>query len=169
MLRIVPLELKEANALVKKWHRHHQPVIGHRFSIGAYDTGAARLVGAAIVGRPVARHVNWRTTVEVTRLVTDGTPNACSLLYAACARITRELGYDKIQTYILDVEPGTSLRASGWTLEAESTGGGNGWHSRPNRRDDQPKNTKQRWIKILNPAIEIVRDEVEPELLLRLF
>src|SRR3989304_4009678 len=107
MLRIVPLELKEANALVKKWHRHHQPVIGHRFSIGAYDTNAARLVGAAIVGRPVARHINWRVVVEITRLVTDGTPNACSLLYAAGARIAREMGYQQIQTYILDTEPGT--------------------------------------------------------------
>ena len=111
------------------------------------------MVGAAIVGRPVARLVNWRTTVEVVRLVSDGTKNACSILYAASARVAKELGYEKIQTYILDTETGVSLLASGWHCEAISTGGGNGWHSRPGRRDDQPKNTKQRWVKILRSPV----------------
>lgn len=152
-LRIVPIELSEANALVLRWHRHHKEAQGHRFSIGVYDTKKGELVGAAIIGRPVARLVNWRTTVEVVRLVTDGTKNACSILYAAAARVAKELGYEKIQTYILDIETGVSLRASGWTCEAISTGGGNGWHSRPGRRDDQPKNIKQRWSKVLNPPI----------------
>ena len=36
-LRIVPLELSEANALVKELHRHHFPVVGHRFSIGVIN------------------------------------------------------------------------------------------------------------------------------------
>lgn len=152
-LRIVPIELSEANALVKRWHRHHKEAQGHRFSIGVYDTKKQELVGAAIVGRPVARLVNWRTTVEVVRLVSDGTKNACSILYAASARVAKELGYEKIQTYILDTETGVSLLASGWHCEAISTGGGNGWHSRPGRRDDQPKNTKQRWVKVLRPPV----------------
>ena len=82
-LRIVPLELAEANALVKQWHRQHQPVVGHRFSIGAIDSDGL-LIGAAIVGRPVARLAGPpRQVLEVVRLVTDGTPNACSMLYAA--------------------------------------------------------------------------------------
>ena len=152
-LTIVPIELSEANALVKRWHRHHKEAQGHRFSIGVYDTKKQELVGAAIVGRPVARLVNWRTTVEVVRLVSDGTKNACSILYAASARVAKELGYEKIQTYILDTETGVSLLASGWHCEAISTGGGNGWHSRPGRRDDQPKNTKQRWVKILRSPV----------------
>jgi len=152
-LRIVPIELSEANALVLRWHRHHKEAQGHRFSIGAYDTKKGELVGAAIVGRPVARLVNWRTTVEVVRLVSDGTKNACSILYAASARIAKELGYEKIQTYILDTETGVSLLASSWVCEAISTGGGNGWHSREGRRDDQPKNIKQRWSKVLNPPV----------------
>ena len=169
MLKIVPLELSEANALVKRWHRHHQPVIGHRFSIGAYDIAVFQLVGAAIIGRPVARRVDWRTTVEITRLVTDGTKNACSILYAAAARIAREMGYEKIQTYILDSESGVSLRAAAYQLEAISAGGGNGWHSRPGRRDDQPINIKQRWSKQLNAPSgrQITEDEKvdrQPEL-----
>ena len=152
-LRIVPVELSEANALVKQWHRHHKEAQGHRFSIGAYDTKRGELVGAAIIGRPVARLVNWRTTVEIVRLVSDGTKNACSILYAASARVARELGYEKIQTYILDTETGVSLLASGWQCESKSVGGGHGWHSRIGRRDDQPENTKQRWSKILNPPV----------------
>ena len=108
MLKVIPLELKEANQLVELWHRHHKPTVGHRFSIGVVETKTNEFVGAAIVGRPVARLVNWRTTVEVTRLVTNGTKNACSILYAASARISREMGYEKIQTYILDTELGVS-------------------------------------------------------------
>jgi hypothetical protein len=75
------------------------------------------LIGAVIVGRPVARRVNHQTTLEVTRLVTDGSPNACSFLYGAAARAAKALGYDKIQTYILESELGTSLVAAGWECE----------------------------------------------------
>jgi hypothetical protein len=150
-LRIVPLELSDANALVKRWHRHHKEAQGHRFSIGAWDIDRQELVGAAIVGRPVARRVNYHTTVEVVRLVTDGTKNACSILYAACARIAREMGYLKIQTYILDTETGVSLTASGWKCELEEAGGGQWKHTDGKmRRKDQPINSKQRWVKMLD-------------------
>jgi len=153
-LHIVPIELKEANALIESLHRHHKKVQGHRFSIGVYDTESRKLVGASVIGRPVARKVNYHTTVEVTRLVTDGTKNACSILYAASARISRELGYSKIQTYILDTESGVSLLSSGWLCEDAHCGGGSGWHSREGRRSDQPENYKQRWSKTLNSTID---------------
>jgi len=154
MLRIIPLELSEANMLVRKWHRHHKEIVGHRFSIGVFDDKTGTVVGAAIIGRPAARLINWRTTVEVSRLVTDGTKNACSILYAAAARISREMGYEKIQTYILDSEPGISLIAADWICEIEKTGGGDGWHSREGRRYDQPNCAKQRWAKTLNTPRE---------------
>lgn len=150
-LKIIPLELKDANNLVLRLHRHHKPVIGHRFSIGVLDVESKQLVGAAIVGRPVCRNVPANTTLEITRLVTDGTKNACSCLYAAAARVGRELGYEKIQTYILEEESGTSLIASGWQKEADTKGGH--WKrsdtSKP-RRSDQPEGPKQRWSKKLN-------------------
>lgn len=152
-LRIVSIELYEANILVKLWHRHHKQVIGHKFSVGAYDTKKQELVGAVIVGRPVSRKFNWRKRLEVTRLVTDGTKNACSFLYAAAARIAKEMGYEKIHTYILDSETGVSLLAAGWYLEKEYAGGGHGWHNRPGRRSDQPEDKKQRWAKDLNPQV----------------
>lgn len=148
-LIIVPLTLKEANDLVAQWHRHHKPCRGHRFSVGAYDGN--ELVGAAIVGRPVAREVDWRVVCEVSRLVTNGTKNACSFLYGACARVAKALGFQKIQTYILDDEPGTSLKASGWLFDG-FTSGGNWNHSKKNagtRREDQPMCPKQRWVKVL--------------------
>ena len=145
------MELAEANRFVDRLHRHHDPVAGHRFSVGAVDVakdGTERLVGVAIVGRPVARLVDKRNTLEVARLCTDGTKNACSFLYAAAARCGKELGYTKIQTYILDVEPGTSLAASGWTLEVETRGGA--WkHTSGPRNNKHPLNKKQRWAKVL--------------------
>jgi len=151
-LLIIPLELKEANQAIELWHRHHKRVVGHRFSIGVIDKDG-RLHGACVVGRPVARLAGSpRTTLEVTRLVTDGTRNACSMLYAASARAGRDLGYERIQTYILDSELGTSLKASGWVNEGVA-GGGQWKHTdgKP-RRADQPTVKKQRWAKVLNAA-----------------
>ena len=144
--KIVHLELKEANALVGTLHRHHNPVQGHRFSIGVEVNGI--LVGAAIVGRPVARMIDHKKVAEVTRLVTDGTKNACSLLYSASARACKELGYEKIQTYILSSETGTSLVAAGWICEGEA-GGGSWVRKNRDRREDSPMEKKTRWSKIL--------------------
>lgn len=148
-IHVVPLELSEANRLVATWHRHHQPAQGHRFSLGAVDDNGS-LHGAAIIGRPVARLAGSpRDVLEVVRLVTDGTPNVCSALYAAAARAGLAMGYRRIQTYILDEEPGTSLKASGWTSEGEA-GGGQWKHTdgKP-RRTDQPTGIKERWVRYL--------------------
>lgn len=149
-LRILPLTLKQANELVARLHRHHKPVTGHRFSIGCADENAV-LHGAAICGRPVARGCNPYLTLEVTRLVTDGTKNACSILYAAAARVAREMGFTKIQTYLLQSESGVSVMASGWLWAADTVGGD--WnHSKVNagtRRTDQPMEPKSRWEKML--------------------
>ena len=111
MLRLTPVSLSEANAFVARCHRHHKPVVGHKFSIGCMADG--RLVGVAIVGQPVSRYLDNGLTLEVNRLCTDGTKNACSFLYAAAWRAARAMGYRKIVTYILDTESGASLRAAG--------------------------------------------------------
>lgn len=147
-MKIIPLTLAQANQLVARFHRHHKPVVGHRFSIGVEKDG--KIVGAAIVGRPVARNCEQYTTAEVTRLVTDGTHNACSALYSAAARICKEMGFEKIQTYILETEPGTSLKAAGWMRETETSGGDWNRPSRGGRRTDQPQIKKVRWAKIVN-------------------
>lgn len=151
-LCVVPLTLAQLNAYVTAHHRHHKPVQGHRFSIGVEVEEIGLLVGACSVGRPVARGCDPYLTAEVTRLVTNGTKNACSILYAASARACCAMGFKRIQTYILESEPGTSLKASGWRLDGMTTGGD--WnHSKANagtRRTDQPQGIKQRWIKELN-------------------
>lgn len=120
MLDIVPVSLKEANAFVEQYHRHHGPVVGHKFSIGCTDGN--RIVGVAIVGRPVSRYLDDGLTLEVNRLATDGTRNACSMLYAAAWRAARAMGYKKLITYIMKSETGSSLKAAGWKCVGEAGG-----------------------------------------------
>ena len=84
MLELMPISLAVANGFVAEHHRHHKPVRGHKFSLGCMVDG--RLVGVAIVGRPVSRYLDDGLTLEVNRLCTDGTKNACSFLYGAAAR-----------------------------------------------------------------------------------
>lgn len=152
-MRIVPLTFRQANSLVSSWHRHHKPVRGQRFSIGAVKND--RIVGAAIVGRPVARALDPWTVAEVTRLVTNGTPNACSALYGAAARCAKSMGFSRIQTYILESEPGTSLKAAGWVCDGKLRANGVGWNNRDGRRSDQPVEPKVRWHMDFVPSIDL--------------
>ena len=123
MLTLIPMPLREANAFVAEHHRHHKPVTGHKFSMGCVRDGL--LVGVAIVGRPVSRYLDDGRTVEVNRLCSTGEKNVCSFLYGAAARAAKALGYERIITYTLDTEPGTSLRAAGWTCAGRA--GGKRW------------------------------------------
>lgn len=141
-LSLVPLDLEEANIFVKQLHRHHIPVVGHKFSIGA--ALEQKIVGCAIVGRPVSRMRDDGMTLEVTRLCTDGTRNACSFLYGAAARAAFALGYRRIGTYTLPEEGGASLRGAGWKLMGERGGGSWSVPSRP-RVDKHPLQVKLLW------------------------
>lgn len=125
----IPLTLEEANEFVAQHHRHHKPVIGHKFSIDAVE--GDNVVGVVIVGRPVARHRDDGLTLEVTRLCTDGTRNACSFLYGAASRAAFALGYKRIGTYIRQDESGVSLAASGWRLVGQVSGRSWSCPSRP--------------------------------------
>ena len=146
MLRLVPLERKACAEFVDRLHRHHDPVSRDRFRIGCEANG--QLVGIVQVGNPVARALCDGKTLEVVRLCTDGTKNACTFLYSAAARVAKGLGYTKIITYILDTEDGGSLRAAGWHKEADIKG--HSWNapSRP-RSTTAPACDKQRWARIL--------------------
>lgn len=134
-LSLVPIELAEANAFVAEHHRHHRPVVGHKFSLGA--ALGDRIVGVAVVGRPVARRRDDGMTLEVTRLCTDGTRNACSFLYGAAARAAFALGYQRIGTYLLASETGASVKAAGWRLVGGTPGRSWSVPSRP-RVDTHP-------------------------------
>jgi len=146
MLALVPVSLKDANAFVAAHHRHHKPTVGHKFSIGCAAEG--RLVGVAIVGRPVSRYLDDGLTLEVNRLCAIGERNVCSMLYAAAARAAKAMGYKKIITYTLDTEPGISLRAAGWSCAGPA--GGERWtgQRRPST-DLYPAQMKLRYEKLL--------------------
>lgn len=146
MMKAIPIELKQANEFVARLHRHHDPVYRDKLRIGCEVD--AKLCGVVQLGRPVARALDDGKTIEVVRLCTDGTPNACSFLYGRAARVAKDLGYSRIITYILDTETGISLRASGWKFDGMTRGGSWNCPSRP-RQTKAPTCAKQRWIKQL--------------------
>jgi hypothetical protein len=125
------MDLEGANEFVSRHHRHHGEVVGHKFSIGA--ALGSTLVGVVIVGRPVARRLDDGLTLEVTRLCSDGTHNACSFLYGAAARAAFALGFARIGTYIRKDEPGASPRAAGWRMVGETPGRSWSVPSRPRK------------------------------------
>jgi hypothetical protein len=141
-LSLVPMTLREADAFVDANHRHHRAPQGGLFAIGASDGTA--IVGVVIVGKPVARMLADGWTCEVTRLATDGSRNACSMLYRSAWRAARAMGYRRLVTYTLPEEGGTSLRAAGFLLIGEAGGGSWSRESRP-RVDLHPTQTKLRW------------------------
>ncbi len=142
-LTVVPCRLRQAREFVHRWHRHHDPPQGGIFAVGVADEDD-QLRGVAIVGRPVARTTQDGFTVEVTRVATDGCPNACSCLYQAAKRAAQAMGYRRVVTKTLATESGVSLKAAGWIQTGVSDGGS--W-SRPSRRrkDHHPLQAKLCW------------------------
>lgn len=139
-LVIQPITLRAASVFVQKFHRHHKKVQGHKFAVGLYDQENG-LLGVAICGRPVSRKLDNGLILEVNRLcVKDGIKNGCSKLYGACARIAKEMGYNKIITYILESEIGISLKAAGWEL-CNDKAGGESWNSSGNIKRTAEINT----------------------------
>lgn len=142
MLTLQPVDVAEACEFVARLHRHHRPPQGYKLCIGVND--GTKLVGVLIAGRPVARALDDGTTLEVTRCCTDGTRNACSLLYGAAWRAARALGYVRMITYTLPEEGGFSLKGAGWKCVGEA-GGGKWTNSVRQRADDHPLCSKWRW------------------------
>lgn len=116
-LQVVPITQREAFEFVRDQHRHHLPPRGSKFQLAVAD--GEDIVGVAIVGRPVARHLDDGWTLEVIRTATDGSRNANSMLYSAAWRATRALGYRRLITYTQAGESGSSLRGAGWKVVGE--------------------------------------------------
>ena len=144
---MVPVTHAVANEFVRRFHRHNKPTPGCIFCVGVADD---QLRGVAIVGRPVARMLDDGLTVEINRVCTDGTRNACSMLYGAARRVAKSLGYARIITYTLPEEGGASLRASGFRFDGESGTSASVWHNRPGRNaqpiGDDLYGGKWRWV-----------------------
>ena len=122
-LKIVPCALSQANAYVARLHRHNSTTKSGRFAVGlAGEDGVVHGVG--IAGTPLAvSEMATPGVIEILRVCTDGTPNACSMIYGALRRAAVALGYHRVITFTLVTEPGTSLRAAGFReagINAES-------------------------------------------------
>ncbi len=140
-----PITLREANAFVERWHRHHGPARGCKFCIAVADRKVGgRCCGVIIVGRPVARMLDDGWTAEVNRCCTDGTRNAASMLYQAAWRAAKAMGYRRLITYTLEEEGGASLRGAGWRLIGRRGGGSWSRDARP-RIDTAPMQAKLLW------------------------
>jgi hypothetical protein len=111
--RAVPVTLTEAEAYIGAVHRHNGKPSVVRIAVGAIDESGL-LRGVATAGRPVAPGLGRPTTLEVSRVCSDGAPNLCSFLYARIVRAARELGYARLVTYTKEEEDGASLKAAGW-------------------------------------------------------
>ena len=123
----------QAKHFIRLHHRHHEPKVGDLWCMCVCDeSGLAR--GVSVISRPVARGADDGWTVEVSRVATDGTPNACSALYGASARAAKALGYTKIITYTLEEESGSSMRAVGWRRQDRKSRAADGWRSRNGRK-----------------------------------
>lgn len=153
------MKITEASEFVRNFHRHNKPPAGGLFAIGVSD--GKTLIGVAIVGRPVARHMDDGLTCEVTRccVIDDAQKGACSFLYARCWQAARALGWRKLITYTLQYESGASLRGAGWKVVAElKANDPKAWQSRPGR-DWHPVvgQTKFRWepLSLISMADEV--------------
>jgi hypothetical protein len=155
-LSLKPITLAEAKRYIAETHRHNDPPTGHRISIGIEDDDG-NLRGVGVLGRPLARKSDDGYTAEVYRVATDGVPNGCSMLYGALTRAAWAMGYRRILTYTLEDEPGTSLRAAGWTHDGMAGGGDWATASQPQRLNaserptlffapKMPQGKKNRWV-----------------------
>lgn len=162
-LRAAPITLRDANLFVERMHRHNGRLPSAKLAVAAIDeTGLVH--GVAIAGLPKARLLMDAGTLEVNRICTDGTRNCCTFLYGAIKKAAKALGYARLITYTHKDEPGTSLKASGWTCDGEA--GGGSWVERRGTGTLHHNETKYRWSIIMCDDVPpiILPDEVREQL-----
>lgn len=141
-MNVRPISVRHAIAFVASTHRRLPRIQGGMWAIGVYSDSC--MIGVAIVGHPA--RLMMHDTLSVLRVaVIEGNPNACSMLYGACARAARAMGAQNLVTYTHADEHGASLKASGWIKDGSTDGGewGRASRSRPKALDPAPKN---RWF-----------------------
>ena len=144
-MTIRPITFRQACDFISRHHRHNRPTVGCKFCIGLFV--CEKMVGCAVCGRSVSRHLDDGKTCEINRLCTDGTRNACSKLYGAACRVAKEMGYKKIIPYTSQSENGSSLRASNFICDGLA--GGTHWTGERDKGQDIPHEMKVRWSRTL--------------------
>ena len=150
MTRIVPMTGRAIIRAVKAWHRHLPDIQGALFGCGIEVDGV--LKGVACAGNP-PRVLKGTGRFFISRVAVVDVKNGCSMLYGRICRAGESLGYSEAWTYTLPGEPGTSLRAAGFTDMGMTAGGE---HDRPNQANRRRKpalhpEAKRRWMRRLNP------------------
>ncbi len=110
-LRLRPIGVEEAKRYVAKWHRHNPAPLMGLFAACVIDDDD-QVQGVAIVTHPTSRMLMDGWTCEVSRVATTGTRNACTMLYGACLRAAKALGYRRVITYTLG--DGRTNSVIGW-------------------------------------------------------
>ena len=149
------IPLREADRFVAKHHRHHVPAQGGIVALGLWE--ADRLLGVAVLGRPVSRELQRQQVAEITRLcVLDDARHASSALLARARRAAQALGFERLVTYTLPEEGGASLRAAGFQADLGLTNGGE-WDTPTLRRNPalHPTARKARWWSNLRQQPEL--------------
>jgi len=130
----------------RRWNEHRysarkRPNVGlvNRAIISVVDDSGS-MIGVAIVGNPLSATYMDGMTAEVLRVCTalDAPKNVCSMLYAACWRAWKAMGGDRLLTYTLQKELGTSVSAAGWVIVGTTRPVKPGW-----RKNDHLERTHQ--------------------------
>lgn len=154
-LRLVSITGRAAKRWVALYHRHLPNVTGGLFAVGV--AAGDELVGVAIAGHPPCVWMPKRgwggERLVITRVATDGSANACSMLYGAICRGAKHLGWHEVWTYTLPEEPGTSLRAAGFEDMGLTAGGEHDRASR-RRRPAVRADPKRRWRRVLVTTVD---------------
>jgi hypothetical protein len=119
-LRLRPSSKHECNRHIRKHHAHHGAVGGGKVFIAALD--GDRLCAVVVAENPKARMLQDGYTFELTRVCTDRTPHAASMLIAAATRAAFAMGVTRCVSYVLTHELGISYLAAGWHLVSDETG-----------------------------------------------
>ena len=86
-MRVIPISVAQAEAYLKGHERHYKAPAEPVCAIGVGE--GALIHGAAILGR------NEEGDGELAHIYVDGASQGYSLLYGACWRALKALGYEK--------------------------------------------------------------------------
>lgn len=140
-LNLRPISFNAAKKWVGEHHRHSSMPNGWKFGAAIYDN--ERMCGVVMCKPPTARMLDDGFTLEIQRLCTDGTRNACSFAYASMVRVAKELGYKRVVTYTREEESGSSLKAVGFQCVAG--GIAEDWSRRWGPRNNVAGTPRLRW------------------------